>query len=1087
MSANPTRQVVTLSVIILTGLISATALYASGEPSHSAATYFKAPLRFEPNEGQSMPGIDFVSHGKGFVLHLSSTAAIFGLPEEQITMQLDGSNEQAQASTIDPLESKVNYFIGTDPTKWLTGIPTFGKTRYQGVYPGIDLVYYGDGEQLEYDFVVSPGADPKQIALTFPETRKLRVDRGGDLLLTGKYGTLSFHKPVVYQQIDGLRRQIAAKFAIYNGRVRFDVGSYDSRQPLVIDPTLQFATYFGGSTFDEVLAIATDPSSNAYVTGLTQSKMNFPLTAGAYQSSLAGATAAFVTKLNASGNIVFSTYFGGTDSGSNTQGNAIALDSLGNVYIAGNTDSNALPTKGGNGIEVQKGSSGGSSGGPVTAISNFSSDNTFVRSRTGSLPGVHTVDNTTPSATGLTVNLIAQGQGGVAGTTGPATFVSINQPGTGYKVGDSITTVPPVGGGTATFTVAAVAAEGSNEPAAFVSEFDPTGGVLLNSTYVSGTGNTACPNGASARGIAVDSALGNVYITGSTDSSLLTGMASPSCTGAFAMMLNFNAPGIFQWGKLIGVGSTSADAGNGVAIGPSGNVYITGSESSNVFVAKLNHTDGSSLYFVTEGGTGFTTGNAIAVDASGNAYVAGSTLSAGASFITTNTSTTTAALQPTYGGPSGGGGAYGDGFVLKFDPNGTLLYGSYLGGTSDDYATGITLDAKGNVSIIGSTQSTDFPVVPANSSTNSGGFDVFVARFNSGFTTEFYASYLGGSAADFSTGLAAAVDPVTGANNSFFGGYTDSNNFAGKTRNSTTTTGFIAMISDPNPAKLQFTVPPTNTLAGLVVTPNVQVSILDSANKPVTAARGPVTIVVQSPAGATVTGGTVTATNGVATFNALSFSPGGSYTVIATDPADGLTTSAVSFTVTQPVLCFTVPPVSTAAGYPIPNIQVAVENGTCSGTTNIITQATNAITLAVTPSGPSTTVNAVNGVATFSGPILNTAGSYTFTATATGVTSATATVTITTPVLCFTAEPVDTKAGGTIPAVKVAIESGSCGGGVIVTQATNAVTIAGRNHNGECIGWCCNILQSQYQHRGQLHTQRHSRDSVRYKYNIQRY
>jgi hypothetical protein len=1025
-------NVVVISVIILTALSFTTALYASGKPSQPAATYFKAPLRFEPNEGQSVPGVDFVSHGKGFVLHLSSTSAVFALPKEQITMQLVGSNPQAQASSIEPLESKVNYFMGTDPSKWQTGIPTFGKTRYQDIYPGIDVVYYGNGEQLEYDFVVSPGADPKQIAIGFPEARKLRVDGDGDLLLTGKYGTLSFHKPIVYQEVDGRRRQIAGKYAISNDRVRFDVGPYDARQPLIIDPTLKFSSYLGGSTNDAVLAVAADASSNAYVTGLTQSG-DFPITANAYQPSfLSGFTAGFVTKLNSSGSIVFSTYFGGTDGSSNTQGNAIALDSSGNIYIAGSTDSNALPTKGGQGIETQKGVVS-SSGGPVTAISNFVSGTTFVSFGSGLI----TMAGNGGSGAGLSVTIQ------ISGNT--ATFVSIASGGSGYKVGDTITV--SARSGTATFTVAAVAGAGSTEVAAFVSEFNTTGG-LVNSTYVAGSGrnNPSCANGVAAHGLAVDPT-SNVYITGFTDSSLLTQMPAPSCVGAFVVALNFTATGVFKWGQLIGAGSMmdTTDTGNGVALDASGNIFVTGSiytsssNSNDVFVAKLKPADGTPIYSVTQGGSGFDAGNAIAVDASGNAYVAGATLSAsGATFITSG------AFQPNFAG----GTVYGDGLVLKLASNGTLSYGSYLGGSSDDSATGIGLDAKGNVSIIGFTQSIDFPVTPAstlagvNGTTNSGLSDVFVARFNSAFTTEFYATYLGGSGADLGTGLAVA--PTTAMNNTFLAGYTGSTNFASKTRAGSSTTGFVAMISDPNPAQLKFTVAPASTPPGFVVTPNLQVSIQDSTGAPVTAAKGPVTIAVQSgPAGATLSGATATASNGVATFNALSLSLAGSYTVTATDAADGLTSASVIVSITQPVLCFTVPPVSTVAGLTIPPISVALENGTCSGSSNIITQATSPVTLAFTPSGPTATVNAVNGVATFGGLIISTAGTYTVTATAPGATLATSSITITpppVPVLCFSGEPVDAPAGLSIPAVKVALENGSCRGSII-TQSGVSVTI----------------------------------------------
>ncbi len=266
-------------------------------------------------------------------------------------MRLVGANAKAPASGLDKLPGKVNYFIGNDPSKWRTNIPIFGKVRYAAVYRGVDLTYYGNQRQLEYDFVVAPGADPRSIAIEF-KGAPARLDEDGNLVISAGGSEVVLRRPVVYQQIDRSRKLIDGgyTFLARTGRLGFKVANCDRTRPLVIDPVLAYSTLLGGAQVDQGNAIAIDRAGNAYITGFTCSS-DFPTTMGAYRvTSYNGQVGCpgqgdydvFVTKLNPSGSgLVYSTYLGGTDL---DVAAAIAVDGSGNAYIAGQTFSNDFPT-----------------------------------------------------------------------------------------------------------------------------------------------------------------------------------------------------------------------------------------------------------------------------------------------------------------------------------------------------------------------------------------------------------------------------------------------------------------------------------------------------------------------------------------------------------------------------------------------------------------------------------------------------------------------------------------------------------------------------------------------------------------------
>src|SRR5438128_2278682 len=251
---------------------------------------------------------------------------------------------------LEQLPGKSNYFIGKDPKGWHTNVPQFAKVRYEEVYPGVDVVYHGNQKDMELDFVVAPGADPKAITLCLEGASKLQIDGKGDLVLETPAGPIWLRKPRIYQPGKGKAPRskiISGRYVLKAHRqVGFDVAAYDLSRPLIIDPVLSYSTYLGGSAFDQGNGIAVDGSGNVYVTGFTNSTI-FPTTSGAYDTTVANVDA-FVSKLNpaASGaaSLVYSTYLGGS---LNDVGNGIAEDSSGSAYVTGQSFSSDFPTTAG--------------------------------------------------------------------------------------------------------------------------------------------------------------------------------------------------------------------------------------------------------------------------------------------------------------------------------------------------------------------------------------------------------------------------------------------------------------------------------------------------------------------------------------------------------------------------------------------------------------------------------------------------------------------------------------------------------------------------------------------------------------------
>jgi hypothetical protein len=664
-----------------------------------ADAYGKLPLSFESNQGQSDAQVKFLSRGSGYTLFLTSSEAVLLLqpggpsgggvkqqargridepvPSQNLNREDDartqsavlrirlvGANPAPELRGFDELPGKANYFIGNDPKKWRTDVPTYAKVKYHAVYRGVDLVYYGNQRQLEHDFIVAPGADPGLISLRIEGAKKLSLDSRGDLVLKTPNGEIRLQKPVIYQDVDGVRHEIAGGYRLEGkNQVGFAVATYDVTKALVVDPTLVYSTYLGGNGPDTGYGIAVDSAGNAYVTGSTDST-NFP-TNNPFQGH-AGNYDAFVTKLSPTGDaLVYSTYLGGGSGNGIDIAKAIAVDSAGNAYVTGYTGSENFPTK-----NPFQGANHGSYDAFVTKLS--------------------------PDGSALVYSTYLGGGG-----RDIANGIVVDSAGNAYVTGQTYSTNFP--------TQNPFQGVFGGYVDAFVTKLSPDGSTLVYSTYLGGSGFDT------GYGIALDSA-GHAYVTGATGS------------------INFPTKNPFQ----------------GVF---AGSYY-------DAFVTKLSPTGSALVYSTYLGGNGDDYGYGIAVDSARNTYVTGST---------------TSGNFPTKNPFQGAGAGNVDAFVTKLSATGNaLVYSTYLGGGFPDYAYGIALDSSRNAYVTGYTKSTNFPTNHPFQPNHA--FDAFVAKLSPTGSTLVYSSYLGGSSSS-EIGYGIAVDS---ARNAYVTGYTHSTNFPTK-------------------------------------------------------------------------------------------------------------------------------------------------------------------------------------------------------------------------------------------------------------------------------------------------------------------
>ena len=747
----------------------------ASEPADAAANkmriskaYGNLPMSFEANRGQTDRRVKFLSRGAGYNIFLTQTEATLALYKNEeksdsttrghhsnlssvVRMRLKGANPRPRIEGLESLQGKSNYLIGNDRAKWHTDIPTFAKVQYAGVYPGIDVIYYGQQRQLEYDFRLAAGANASKIRIAFDGAQNLSIDAEGNLVLKTSSGEIIQHPPVIYQENEKGRQSIAGGYVFRGGHeIGFEVSAYDRSKPLVIDPQLVYATYLGGGDNDVANGIAVDGGGNAYIAGRTTS-VNFPMTSVVDANASPPLTTAFITKLNAAGTgTVYSTIIGdgsGFIIGNDfvgTQANAIAVTSDGKACITGNNDN-----------------SGKASDFPVTS-------NAYQKSGL-CLYGVcsFTPDRVTdafvtvlnPQGNGLFYSTFFGG--GAIGADGSnrgsdtGQAIAVDSASRAYITGLTASNNLPTKN--AFQNSRQSSGEGTD---AFIAVFDPAlsngNDTLLYSSFLGGTGDDI------GKGIAVDSAR-NAYVVGSTASTDLdtkapAGQALPplrpffqgGSTDAFVAKIDTTVSGASSLTYLTYFGGSGNDRAEAVAVDSAQRAYITGATGSSTasfpllnafdstqnngeaFIAKLN-ADGTALFYSSflGGNNGNTSsdgeeGLGIAIDSAGNAYVTGRTTS-GASFPL-------GAVAPPF--PAN---LQGTAFVAKIEAslsNSTipkLLYSTTFGGNGTS-ARAVTLDPKGNVYLAGSTTgslpTTTGAFQPAF---NGGSTDGFVAKISSTF------------------------------------------------------------------------------------------------------------------------------------------------------------------------------------------------------------------------------------------------------------------------------------------------------------------------------------------------------------------
>jgi Beta-propeller repeat/Abnormal spindle-like microcephaly-assoc'd, ASPM-SPD-2-Hydin len=723
--------------------------------------YGELPLSFELNAGQTDSRVKFLSRGPGYTVFLTKDEAVLALasghkskpertsangalplvgfrdlsspsPKPQKTsavlrMHLIGANTNAQVAGMDQLPGTTNYFLGKDARSWRTAVATYRKVGYQNVYPGIDLVYYGDQRQLEYDFVVAPGSDPAAIKFGMAGASHMQLDAGtGDLILRTASGNVHFHKPVAYQvetsnsvpsSLENQQKTYVNSHFVLDSanRITFELGSYDHSKALVIDPVLSYSTYLGGASNDYATAIAVDSTGSAYVTGYTTSA-NFPVTPGAYQSTCGGGTCtsstidAFVTKLNSTGTaLIYSTYLGGSGK---DYGYGIAVDASGDAFIAGTTYSSDFPITAGSFQQKCGGNSCASGDGFVTELNS-----------TGS---------------GLVYSTYLAGS-----TANQMNAIALDSSGNAYVTGYTRATNFPVTAGV--FQPACASCKQALVDS-YVTKLNSSGTALVYSSYLGGN------NADVGYAIAVDSSE-NAYITGYTYSTNF-----PTTTGAFqttsgaptaVFVTKVNSTGSAKvYSTYLGGSATGSSAcpacGSAIAVDAEGNAYVAGltwetnfpttpgayqgafaGGFHDAFITKLNPTGTGLVYSTYLGGTGDDGATSIVLDSSGVAYVKGNTFS-------TNFPTTPGTFSSTYVG-----GTYSEAFIAILNPTGTgLNYSTYLGGaTGSEYGSATSMIAIDNLTppdifVTGYSNSPKFPV-------STGAFQTTLGGANDGFVTKF--------------------------------------------------------------------------------------------------------------------------------------------------------------------------------------------------------------------------------------------------------------------------------------------------------------------------------------------------------------
>jgi uncharacterized protein (TIGR03437 family) len=873
----------------------------------------RLPLVFEPNLGQTGPQVRFLTRAAGITAFLTDRENVMVLsrrknkpdargrhaaPESEQTavrMKLEGARAPVAFEGLEKAESYSNYFIGNDPSKWVTDVPHYRKVRAREVYAGIDLIYYGDAGELEYDFVVRPGADPSLIHLAYEGADTLKTDKQGNLLIATRIGTLVQRRPLVYQEVDGQRREVRASYSIRGQRVELALSAWDRQRELIIDPVL-YASYIGGSIFDYGYAVAVDGGGAIYLTGDTASA-DFPNSFGQTKS---GQYDVFIAKINPQGqganDLVYSTFVGGDDYDTGT---GIKTDLSGAAYVSGSTYSSNFPVTP-NAFQTVRGNPSGAS------------YDVFVLK-------IGAAGNQIAYATYLGGDKTDTPNGMAVDSNG-AVYV------TGYTTS---TNFPTRNAYLSTFAGASAGY--------FVAKLNPAGGGdsdLLYSTFL------APDTRISAIAVGVD---GAAYLTGDTGAVLpvTPGAPQPAFAGvysnAFVAKLDPGRSGTASliYSTYLGGHSTpegvDGTTGLGIAVNSAGEAYVTGTTAtrdfptvpgsyqtvfvnydpyaSSAFVTKINAQGTAFVYSTFVRQSDYTTGGSIEVDATGAVYLFGSG-------------------NPFLGSCATDSYSY---FLLKLNSEGRQAL-SWEGPALAGRLAGMALDSSGLVYFAG-TADGGFPVtagayqtapkkyddaaflkvqliplVPVSMTRQSG--DVQSAIVGAAFASELQAKVtdaggnaIGGLRVGFdvpASGPSATLSAtsaitdcsgiarVTATANSVTGSYT----VTASVTDAAPSTAFSLTNTAGAPAQIAFVQRPVDTQAGQVINPPVTVSLKDASNNPIGGTAATLSVL---GGGATLIGmmPQTTDSSGIATFSDLKITTAGTYQLQAT--GGSLTATSASF------------------------------------------------------------------------------------------------------------------------------------------------------------------------------------------------
>ncbi len=721
-------------------------------PTDPPAVAERLPLAFEPNSGQAPGEYQFLARTRTLGVFLDDGDADLmvrgpdGKPAS-VRLHLEGSAHSPTAEGEGRLAGFANYLIGNDPNRWRTNIPSFSRVRYRDVYPGVDLVYYGNEGELEHDFVVRAGAHPAAIRMDLRGADSVQVEADGSASAIVQGLRVSWKRPMLYQNVKGRRSTVAGRYRHEGGnRLTFDVGSYDKSANLIIDPVVSYVSYFGRSGADAGGRLVVDSAGNAYTAGITHDG-SFPVTPGAPFVNLGAHGDVLITKFNATGTaVLYSTHLGGANAEGAT---GIAIDSTGNLYLTGSTNSDDYPVS-------------------ATALKKL-------LQAQGASNDPFDCFVTKLNAAGNSI-LYSTYLGGsrIEGCKA----VAVDAQGSAYITGRTSSSNFPV-------TDEAIQRTARGGTDGFVTKLNAAGSALVYSTLFGGIGNE------DGFAIAVD-AQNNAYVTGYTASSFGFPITAGALQPAWGGTLSIGAPGDAFVLKLNPAGSqlvystylggSRDELGLGIAVDAQGSAYVTGYTNStnfrttegayqrefkgrggnnllrggDAFAVKLNPAGNAFVYSTLLGGARDEWGTAIAVDAAGNAFITGATLSI-------DFPLSQDALQKTFGGSSVQEGfPLGDAFLSQLNAAGSaLVYSTYIGGSADEFAFGLAVDQTGAVYVSGSTLSANLPVTPGAAQTTYGGSsrqvvpfgDVFVARFaGSGGASSNVQLHSIGSAASYAAG-----------------------------------------------------------------------------------------------------------------------------------------------------------------------------------------------------------------------------------------------------------------------------------------------------------------------------------------------